>query len=244
MLRISTAKLVFLTYAFALAFLCPACCSQAIYRVEGQSYPDNYDYHNCSCIGTTVTAIQEPTPDTCTQDYQCPQPTHCDDGVCTLCKRVTVTCFAEDANRPFKCCPGNKCQNLQNTDTFMCLRADNHCVSDLQCPQPYKCVSRVSKCGLCLKENERCSIINTIGTENECCNGFCDISVNPGESWGVCRRPMLGRCTNNTQCSHNFECHGGQCVMCLKSDARCFQDDECCTGRCRKPRNLSYNTCV
>lgn len=247
--RSSTVKVALLVQLAISAIMPKPSSSQAVYaRLDvddiDRVYPADYDFHNCSCSNAISVTRPAVSAQKCLSDNDCAAPAHCAMGECTMCKKVTMSCFSEDVNRPFKCCPGNACQKLQNSNSYMCLRNGNNCVSDLQCPQPYRCVSRAGKCGMCLKDGERCNIVSTVGTENECCTGFCDISMEGGnDTRGICKRPVLGECRSNSDCTHNFECHNRKCVMCFRSQARCNRNDECCTGNCVY-RSYNYKTCA
>jgi hypothetical protein len=166
----------------------------------------------------------------CTADSDCPDVEHCTDNRCSMCGRVTSSCLEENQKGMFACCKGSKCQplaNQQNPMQLWCMRGDNNCRSNKQCPKPYKCVTSLGKCGFCKDYGTKCFY-----RLDECCDGFCDSSMSMSTVYGYCNKFSSKPCMSWTDCHANLACHNKRCVNCLRDYAFCRANDDCCSNKC------------
>jgi hypothetical protein len=170
----------------------------------------------------------------CNIDGDCESWLACVDHKCKWCGKESTVCDPNNNSSIFECCPGSKCIHIQNLNVSMCLRRSNKCESDLDCTNGLKCLAFKSECGVCKNENALCTIP---GGDLKCCSGFCDLSHFPTQvgsniAIGLCKTPHLGECSTFRDCKHNFDCINGICNYCVRNNAPCRNNNDCCSANC------------
>jgi hypothetical protein len=175
----------------------------------------------------------------CNIDGDCESWLACVDHKCKWCGKESTVCDPNSSSI-FECCPGSKCIHIQNLNVSMCLRRSNKCESNLDCNNGLKCLTAKNECGVCKNENALCTIP---GGDLECCSGFCDLSHFPTQvgsniAIGLCKTPHLGECLTFRDCEHNFDCVDEICKHCVRDNAPCRDNNDCCSAKCES------NVCV
>ena len=159
--------------------------------------------------------------------------TDCKDSTC--CSRSGVEC-----KRDSDCCgDAGACRRSAENPGILtcggtiCRPSKAVCTINAQCCTG-TCVDGHCADTSCFENKYRCA------TNNDCCNKFCDPASSRCADPKTCSGPGQACLVPEECCESTFTCQHdpgsitGTCVdsMCLRHDAECATDDQCCTGHC------------
>ncbi len=173
----------------------------------------------------------------CETDGDCPQGTHCDQGLC-----VNPT-EGRPTPRPGMCTRNSECDPDGDGDAA-CV--DGKCQRRMEsrgCEENDECESgQVCRAGECVDEEDACQFNYECGEGKVCADGACTTECDAARPCasgfactdGVCvEMPATGQCTNNAACGEGKVCIDSTCYDSCTTDATCGMGRYCADGVCR-----------